>query len=99
LTDLFLSYAHFAQFFVNLTSISTLKNTTSSPVDYLNSIHFMGSNPLNSEEKVILWYNPKGYDASVSYLNVLNNAFLRSKANAINKSPNDLGSIYFLLIF
>jgi len=37
---------------------------------------------LAQEQNVKIWYNIKGYDASVSYLNVLNNALLRSKLPA-----------------
>ena len=35
-----------------------------------------------ARDSVRIWYNPKGFDSSVSYLNVINNAFLRSKLPA-----------------
>lgn len=40
---------------------------------------------LRKEANVKVWYNTKGYDSSVAYLNVLNNALLRSQL-PINES-------------
>jgi hypothetical protein len=92
ITDFLLSYTLFAQNFVNLINIFSLnQNLTSSPVDYLNGTRIVGTNPLYSDENVKIWYNTKGYDASVSYLNILNNAFLRNNVNLEGKDPNSYG--------
>ena len=40
---------------------------------------FIGDSNLIANQSVKIWFNPKGYDTSVSYLNVINNALLRSK--------------------
>lgn len=55
-------------------------------------------NNLIRNQQVKVWYNLKGYDTSVSYLNVLNNAILRSKINKLNRTSlnsNDYGIIAF----
>ena len=67
-----------------------------SPVEYLNNLEFVGSNSLYADETIKIWYNSKGYDSSVSYLNVLNNAILRSKINDLNLNPNNFGNIFSL---
>ena len=87
--SLFTSFATFSQTLTGLVGILNQNFTFDS--SYLNSLKFVGSNPLNANETVKIWYNTKGYDSSVSYLNVLNNAFLRSKTNILQKNPSDYG--------
>ena len=60
---------------------------------FLKKLQFIGPNPLSATEVVKIWYNTKGYDSSVSYLNVLNNAFLRNNIGNLNLTPNDYGKI------
>ena len=95
LTSLLLNYSVFAQSFTNFISQITQNlnsnSSVKSPVGYLSNVSFVGSNALNANETVKIWYNTKGYDSSVSYLNVLNNAFLRSKTKDLNINPNDYG--------
>ena len=58
-------------------------------IQSLTKISFTGSNPLVAKQNVKIWYNLNGYDSSVSYLNALNNAVLKSKLNAINLNGNE----------
>ena len=46
------------------------------------------SSLLVSNENVKVWYNIKGYDTSVAYLNTIYNAILRSQINELNKQSN-----------
>ena len=46
------------------------------------------SSPIVSNQNIKIWYNLKGYDTSVSYLNVINNAILRSKIHDLNEMNN-----------
>jgi hypothetical protein len=98
--NIFLSnYTLFAFNFFSLTNILTSNENNSantSPIGFLNGTSFVGANPLNSNENVKIWYNTKGYDASVSYLNVLNNAFLRSKEKVLGNDPNNIGILTFI---
>jgi ATP-binding cassette subfamily A (ABC1) protein 1 len=71
---------------LNSLNSSTTPNQIVKPI---NNINFDGSNPFITPNNVKIWYNPKGYDASVSYLNVINNAFLRSKINEMNENLNN----------
>jgi ATP-binding cassette subfamily A (ABC1) protein 1 len=48
------------------------------------SSYIPGSDPLISSENLRIWYSTKGYDSSVSYLNVINNAILRTKIRQLN---------------
>ena len=61
-----------------------IQNLTESQVANFSGLAFKGSNSLTTNEPVKLWYNTKGYDSSVSYLNVLNNAILRGKIISLN---------------
>jgi hypothetical protein len=101
--NIFLSnYTLFAFNFLSLANILTSNenNTaTASPIGYMNGTSFVGANPLSSNENVKIWYNTKGYDASVSYLNVLNNAFLRSKEKVLGNDPNNIGMLIVLFSF
>ena len=95
LTRIFSSFTQFLKTVTKLVNIVTSsENESMSPVDYLNDLEFVGVNALYANETVKIWYNTKGYDASVSYLNVLNNAFLRSKTNVFDQNPSDYGNIY-----
>lgn len=42
---------------------------------------------------VKLWYNTKGHHANAAFLNMLNNAFLRSKLNITEEDPNEHGIV------
>ena len=94
---LFSNFTQFAKTLINLLNTATLQNQTFSPVEYLRYLEFVGSNSLYSQDIVKIWYNPKGYDSSVSYLNVLNNAFLRSKTNFLRKDPSNIGNFLNIL--
>lgn len=61
-------------------------------LNMLTNIKFKGTNPISSRQNVKIWYNLKGHVSSVSHLNVINNAILRSKINMINK--NNLSKEY-----
>nr|UOU03308.1 ATP-binding cassette subfamily A1-like 1 [Brachionus rubens] len=50
-------------------------------------------NSLITNQNVKLWYNTKGYDANVAYLNILNNAFMRSKLKKSNFDPREHGIV------
>jgi ATP-binding cassette subfamily A (ABC1) protein 1 len=52
------------------------------------NMNLNNSNPFITSNNVKIWYNLKGYVSNVAYLNVLNNAFLRSKINEINEENN-----------
>lgn len=95
--DLFSNFTQLAKTLINLLNTATLQNQTLSPVEYLRYLEFVGTNSLYSQDIVKIWYNPKGYDSSVSYLNVLNNAFLRSKTNVLSKDSSDIGNFLNIL--
>lgn len=58
-----------------------------------NLTNFFTSNSLSSINNVKLWYNTKGYSSNVAYLNVLNNAFMRSKLNKNNIDGTEHGIV------
>lgn len=60
----------------------SLENTTN---EIKNDFFSPNTDPLISNENVKIWYNTKGYDSSVSYLNVINNAILRAKIATHNE--------------
>lgn len=65
-------------------ALSGLQTTLSSFLDLVNATG-AGDNVVDklvAKQAVRVWYNIKGYTASVSYLNVINNAILRSKLPA-----------------
>lgn len=66
---------------------STLKEdvATKAAQSTPNPIFTSSSDPLISNENVKIWYNTKGYDSSVSYLNVMNNAIMRAKFDYLNE--------------
>ncbi|CAF0791152.1 unnamed protein product [Brachionus calyciflorus] len=72
-------------FFNNLNILSS---------DLTNSLNIT-LNPLTimTNKLVKLWYNTKGYSANVAYLNVLNNAFMRSKLKSSNSDPTEHGIV------
>jgi ATP-binding cassette subfamily A (ABC1) protein 1 len=51
-------------------------------------------NFLLANQNIKIWYNNKGYDAIVSYLNVINNALLRSKLSE-GEDPSEHGIVLF----
>jgi ATP-binding cassette subfamily A (ABC1) protein 1 len=100
LSALFMSYARFAQIYTQLLGrvlrIGGDTTNVSGPVDYLSGVSFKGGpNSIESYESVKIWYNTKGYDSSVSYLNVLNNAILRSKLKLVSKDTNNFGIVAY----
>ena len=99
ITDLFSDFSKFSKNLIRILNIATHQNQSISPVDYLNSLEFLGMNSLYSQDRVKIWFNPKGYASSVAFLNVLNNAFLRSKTSLLNKDPNDIGKIFIIHSF
>ncbi len=68
----------------NQTTIKNLKGISESLFQIFNIFTNLTIDPnqLSQQQNVKIWYNLKGYDSSVSYLNVLNNALLRSKLSA-----------------
>ena len=58
-------------------------------IQNLTKTTFVGSNPLVSNQNVKIWYNLNGYDSSVSYLNALNNAMLKSRLNAMSLDSDE----------
>lgn len=54
----------------------------------IQPVTFEGSNPLVADQVVKIWYNLKGYDTNVAYLNVINNAMLRSSVRLFNELNN-----------
>jgi ATP-binding cassette, subfamily A (ABC1), member 1 len=72
----YLNFNNFTQTYSNLLNFDLMTN--------LNSF----SSPIISNQIIKIWYNLKGYDTSVSYLNVINNAILRSKINDLNEMNN-----------
>nr|QNH67855.1 ATP-binding cassette transporter subfamily A member 1-like protein X1 [Brachionus rotundiformis] len=58
-----------------------------------NQTALFTSNSLASNNNVKLWYNTKGYDANVAYLNVLNNALMRSKLANKSIDPTEHGIV------
>nr|APD26544.1 ATP-binding cassette transporter subfamily A member 1-like X1 protein [Brachionus koreanus] len=75
-----------SNFLNNLISINSQLNAQD------NSTFFTSSS-LTSINNVKLWYNTKGYDANVAYLNVLNNAFMRSKLTEKNIDATEHGIV------
>ena len=83
-----------------------ISNFSSSLTNFLNTYANLvnlssNSNPIITNQIVKVWYNLKGYATSVSYLNVINNAILRSQLNKINKintkldDPNEHAIVAF----
>ncbi len=90
--SLFPQFATFSQTLTNLIEVFN-QNMTKFDSSFLKNLQFKGLNPISATEVVKIWYNTKGYDSSVSYLNVLNNAFLRNNIGNLNLTPNDYGKI------
>jgi hypothetical protein len=44
----------------------------------------------SNEAAVKIWFNVKGYDSSVAYLNVLNNALLRSQLPGLERAEHGI---------
>jgi len=61
-------------------------------ISSIANVSFQGTNPLVSNQNLKIWYNLVGFDTSVSYLNVINNAILRSK---IKTNPAEHGIVAF----
>ena len=85
----------------NQTILASLNNSLNSLLNFFNITNISSSSilsnlpsveGLSSRENVKIWYNIKAYDASVAYLNVINNAILRSKLVEIQDpqlNPNE----------
>nr|QUF59424.1 ATP-binding cassette transporter Abca1-like2 [Brachionus angularis] len=73
-----------------LNSVSNLVNRNSTNLEVFLKRYqfFLKKNSLYPSKFVKLWYNTKGYHANVAYLNVLNNALMRT---FINESKNEHG--------
>jgi hypothetical protein len=98
LTDLFTSFALFSQNVISLINITNPNLNITLNTSYLSDLKFVGTNPLSADENVKIWYNTKGFVSSVGYLNVLNNAFLRSKENILKNNASDFGKDAIFLI-
>ena len=98
LTDLFASFAAFSNNVISLVNTTNPNLNITLNTSYLNDLQFVGTNPLSSNENVKIWYNTKGFVSSVGYLNVLNNALLRSKENILKNNASDYGKDAIFLI-
>ncbi len=75
-------------YFNNLMNL--IKNSFSSNDSFKQDLKVnLKSSLLISNENVKVWYNIKGYDTSVAYLNTIYNAILRSQINELNKKSNN----------
>ncbi|CAF0739890.1 unnamed protein product [Brachionus calyciflorus] len=61
-----------------INSLSRVLNNSSEDPSLKEYENFLSKNSLYPQKTVKIWYNPKAYHANVAYLNVLNNALLRS---------------------
>ena len=73
-----------------ISSYSTLFNSSSININSINqtirNISNNAGDPIISNQNIKIWYNSKGNNSSsVSYLNVINNAILRSQINKLNE--------------
>jgi len=82
------------EFMPPLLTTNQLMNFSASLTNFLNtftsnSISSSNSNPILINQIIKIWYNLKGYVSSVSYLNVINNAILRSQINKLNEETSN----------
>ena len=94
LTGLFENFALFSNTLTSLITNANPNINSSFNSSYLNDLKFVGTNPLTSSETIQIWYNTKGFVSNVAYLNVLNNAFLRSKEAFLKNNPKDYGNFF-----
>ncbi len=92
LTGLFQNFALFSNTLTRLITNANPNINASFNSSNINDLKFVGTNPLTSSETIRIWYNTKGFVSNVAYLNVLNNAFLRSKEVFLKNNPKDHGN-------
>jgi ATP-binding cassette, subfamily A (ABC1), member 1 len=89
---------------ISIKSSNATVNLSSATLEYLlNQINLneqlIDSNELLANKRIRIWYNPKGFVSSVAYLNLINNAILRSRQlghlENISSTSSDLGIVAY----